>query len=107
MPPACPADVYAVMQACWDAKPRLRPSFASLVADVTRLGHAALLYAQDPLTRDVGLVLHRWAEFKGHVEPWQLPPEAIVPLVAGPFEHRRRNGASTAAAAAAAPNTDC
>ena len=37
VPPDCPQDYAALMEACWQAEPRLRPSFADIVEELQRM----------------------------------------------------------------------
>ncbi len=37
IPPDCPHDYAALMEACWQAEPRLRPSFVDIVEELARM----------------------------------------------------------------------
>jgi hypothetical protein len=37
IPPDCPQDYATLMEACWQAEPRLRPSFVDIVEELTRM----------------------------------------------------------------------
>jgi hypothetical protein len=37
VPPDCPLDYATLMEACWQAEPRLRPAFTEVVEELQRM----------------------------------------------------------------------
>ena len=53
----CPLAVYALMQQCWAAKPRRRPSLATITDSLDRLMGGRVNRAHRVSLRDLGAVL--------------------------------------------------
>lgn len=72
---ACPPQIYAIMQQCWQAQPELRPNFATIIE---RLGYC--LVDPDVLSRKLAL-FHRAPSSERDMTIMRPPPDSTDYLI--------------------------